>query len=452
MMAVEARVRRGVDALRSDAAAKWAFALAVVGAVVVFYFVGRHQTFVRDDWASVLTRDKVHQVYGWQHWLLDPQDGHWLTVPVLVFHATMNWFGLHSYWPFLVPTLLSHVGAVLLVRVLCRRNGVSAWTTTLVCSLLLVFGAGWENMVFAIQISYNFSLVAFLAQIVLTDHDGPVDRRDWIAVGLSLIGIMSSGFGPIFMVGVFVFLALRARWKALLVALVPQAVVYGWWYIFWETDPASDSNPGNKSHLPAFVQHGLSATFEALTSIPGLGGIALVATLAVALTGRFGPRTRSTLIALVVTVVVMFTAIGNERVGFGLNIASSSRYLHVAAILVAPVFALMIDQLARISRESRWAGLAVVSASAVLNVGVLHELSIDWAMAARAELDTYNLIVGSGLAAQAPDQSKSIFDDSPDVRVSSLPVLVADGALHPRPPVTPDEVQRVRTALGLPNP
>ena len=92
------------------------------------------------------------------------------------------------------------------------------------------------------------------------------------------------------------------------------------------------------------------------------------------------------------------------------------------------------------------------SASAVLNVGVLHELSIDWAMAARAELDTYDLIAGSGLAGRAPDQSKSIFDDSPDVRVSSFPVLLAEGALHPRPPVTPEEMQRVRTALGLPNP
>ncbi len=46
--------------------------------------------------------------------------------------------------------------------------------------LLLVFGAGWENLMFAVQIVYNISLLAFLGQSLLVDHDGPVDRRDWV--------------------------------------------------------------------------------------------------------------------------------------------------------------------------------------------------------------------------------------------------------------------------------
>jgi hypothetical protein len=449
VIAAEARVKHGIDVVRSDDGAKWAFVLAIGGAIVAYYFAARHQWFVRDDYALVLTRQRVLEISGWQHWLFDPQDGHWLTVPVLVYHVTENLFGLDSYWPFLVPTLLSHIAAVLLVRILCRRNGVSAWTTTLVCSLLLVFGAGWENMVFAIQITFNFSLVAFLAQLVLTDHDGPVDRRDWIAVGISIIGVMSSGFGPIFMVGIFVLLAVRRRWKALVIAVGPQAVLYGWWYVFWEKDPASDSHPGNLSHLPAFVAKGVGTTFDSLVSLSGLGGIALVATLAVALSARFGPRTRSMFVALTATTLVMFLAIGVERVGFGLSIASSSRYLHIAGILLAPIFALAIDQLARISREARWAGLAVVSASTLLNLGVLHELSIDWATDARAQKDTLDLIAGSGLAPQA-DPNRSIFLDSPDVRVLSIPVLIEQGAVHPRPPITPEEIQRVRDALGLP--
>ena len=41
-----------------------------------------------------------------------------------------------------------------------------------------MFGSGWENIVFAIQIVYNLSLLAFLVQLVLIDHDGPPDRRD----------------------------------------------------------------------------------------------------------------------------------------------------------------------------------------------------------------------------------------------------------------------------------
>jgi len=451
VIALEARATRAIDAVRTDDGAKWAFRLALVGACILYYVVGRHQWFVRDDWASALTRDKVLDIYGWKDWLFAPQDGHWMTVPVVVYHYFTSWFGLDSYWPFLIPALAAHVGAVLLTRVLCRRNGVSEWTTTLVCSMLLVFGSGWENLVFAIQITYNFSLVAFLAQIVLVDHDGPVDRRDYIAVGVSLIGVMSSGFGPIFMVGVFVFLAMRRRWKPLLVALVPQAVAYAWWFEFWERDPAKEARPGGSAQIPAFVARGIGATFDALVSLPGLAGLAMLATLIVAVSGQFGPRVRAVGCAMVATTIVMFLGIGIERVGFGLSIATSSRYVHISAMMLAPVFALAIDQLARISREARWAGLAVVAASAVINAGSLRELSSSWALASQAERDTVDLIVGSGLAPQA-DPNRSIFADSPDVRVSSLPVMIEKGAVHPRVPATDEEIMRVRDALGLPTP
>src|SRR4051812_17937420 len=160
---------------------------------------------------------------------------------------------------------------------------------------------------------------------------------------------MSSGFGPIFMVGVGVFLVMRKRWKALIVAVLPQAVAYGWWFLFWEADPAKDSRPGSTAQLPAFVAKGVGATFDAMVGLPGLGGVALLATLVVALSARFGPRVRSVCCAMAATTVVMFLAIGVERIGFGLSIATSSRYLHVAAMMLAPVFALAIDQLARIS-------------------------------------------------------------------------------------------------------
>ena len=56
------------------------------------------------------------------------------------------------------------------------------WTTTLVCAGLLVFGAGWENIVFAIQITYGLSMLAFLLHVLLVDHDGPAgsSRRRWL--------------------------------------------------------------------------------------------------------------------------------------------------------------------------------------------------------------------------------------------------------------------------------
>lgn len=451
MSEIEFRLRKLAAVVRTDRGATWAFRAALVASVLVFAFVGRHQWFTRDDWALVLTRDADRSGRGLAHFLFAPQDGHWMTVPVLVYDTTRRLFELDSYWPFLVPAMAAHVGAVLLARVLCLRHHVSAWTTTVLCTMLLVFGSGWENIVFAVQITYNFSLLAFMAQLVLTDHDGPADRRDWIAAGLAVLGVMSSGFGPIYIVGIVVVLALRQRWKPLLVAVVPQALAYGWWLLVWASDPASDNHPGNKSQIPAFVARGLSATFGALTGLPGLGAIAIVATLAVALGSRFDRRTQAMHIGLVVTVVFMFFAIGFERIGFGVQLAESSRYLHIAAIVIAPVFGLAIDQLARISREARWAGLGVICLAITLNLSTLRETSNSWAVASGYERETFELIAGSGLAAQA-DPNRFLFLDSPDVTIGSLARMVAQGAFTPRVPVTDDEKLRVLGALGLPSP
>ena len=71
-----------------------------------------------------------------------------------------------------------HLGIVVLVRKLCLRVGVTPWTATILAGTLAVFGSGWENIVFAIQLVYNLSLLAFLVHLILIDHDGPPDRRD----------------------------------------------------------------------------------------------------------------------------------------------------------------------------------------------------------------------------------------------------------------------------------
>lgn len=451
MTELERRARAVAAALRTDTAARWAFRAALAATVVVFAIVGRHQWFTRDDWASVITRPERRKTFGLADFLFTPQDGHWMTVPVLVYDATRHAFGLDSYWPFLIPAMAAHIGAVLLTRVLCLRHHVSAWTTTVLCSMLLMFGAGWENIIFAIQITYNFSLVAFLAQLVLTDHDGPVDHRDWIAAALAVIGVMSSGFGPIFIIGIAVVLVLRQRWKALAIAVLPQGLAYAWWWLVWGSDPASDAHPGNKSQIPQFAARGLRATFDALTGLPGLGAIALLATLTVVLSSRFGRRTQAMFIGLAATVVVMFVGIGFERVGFGVQIAESSRYIHIAAIVIAPAFGLAVDQLARISREARWAGLGVLGLALALNVGTLRELTTSWAISSGNERRTLELIAGSGLAGQA-DPNRFPFLDSPDITIGSLASMVAQGALTPRVPVTDLELRQVRDALGLPSP
>lgn len=447
-LALEARARRAVGWAATDRGAERAFHVAVVVAVLVWFVVGRNQWFIRDDWAFLITRDRVRDAAGWQRWLFEPTAGHWMTVPILVYRLVRNVFGLGSYWPFLAINLALHLGIVLAVRQLCRRVGVTAWTTTLMCSVLLVFGAGWENIVFAIQITCNISLLAFLVQLLLVDHDGPVDRRDVGGSVLGLIGVMSSGFGAFFLMGTGVFLGLRRRWRALAVAVVPQGLALAWWAITWGGESSEPRVPGPVSLVNTFAVHGIVAVFDSLTSGIGIGGVAAVATLAVTLWRGPGWRAQALLVTLAVTAVGMYVGLGYQRIGFGVTGGDISRYQHIGAMLLAPGLAVAVDRLRRIAPEALWAGRLVLVSSVLVGAGALHTNAGQWKIRSNDERRVLELIAGSPLATTV-DQDLRPLPFSPDVSIASLALLIEDGAITPRVPATPEEEALVRRALGL---
>ena len=97
-----AEVRRFVA---SDRGAVIAFRVALGISAIVFWVVGRHQWFIRDDFAFLITRNLIRVDHGIDEWLFVAQDGHWMTPPILVYRAIQNLFGIDSYWPFLIPTM-----------------------------------------------------------------------------------------------------------------------------------------------------------------------------------------------------------------------------------------------------------------------------------------------------------------------------------------------------------
>ena len=438
--------------LAGERGARWAFHLAVGAAIVVFAFIGQGQWFVRDDWGFVLGRNVVHQQRGWSAWLFEAQDGHWLTVPILMFRAVHLLFGIGSYWPFLAMVLAMHVGIVALARELCLRAGASPWSAALLCGVLLVFGGGWENIVFAIQITFDLSLLAFLAQLVLVDHEGSVDRRDVAAGAVGLVGVMSSGFGPFFTLGVGVVLALRRRWSALSVAVVPQGLAYLWWYATWQTDPASDRTKGRIVDVPRFVLRGLTSTFDSLAVVPVLGLVAVAASLGVVVTRPRWSREQSLLIALWATTLAMLVGVGIHRVGFGIAFAASSRYQYIVAMLCAPALACAIDLVRRV----RWAplayaGLAVIVLSGISNANALRLNAKRWAHDSQDQRRIFELIAGSSLYAHAnPDVVP--YPPSPDIQVRALDGLIAQHAFTPRTPATQAELDKIAAVLGVPAP
>ena len=444
----EVRARFLWGRLRTDEAAEWMFKVALLLTVPVMYVIGRHQWFIRDDWAFIVTRNQIRTQVGVSDWLFLPTAGHWMTVPLLIYRLVQQLFGIDSYWPFLIINMAIHICVVVSVRALCRRIGVRPWTTTLVCGGLLVFGAGWENIVFAIQVTCGLSLLAFFVQLLLVDHDGPPDHRDAIGSVGAVIGVMSSGFGPFFLVGASCLLVLRRRWTALAIAAIPQALALAWWWLFWGRDSPEPSTGGSAALVPAYAVRGIIASFEGLIGVPGLGSLAAVAALGAALWRGPGWRVQSMLLTLWITAGAMFLGIGTQRVAFGIENAAISRYQYMGAMLLASAFALAVDQVRKVSIEAGWVMRTLLLVALVLSLGSLRTNSSEWAIRARDEQRTLELNAGSGLAGQA-DPSHQPLPFSPDLRVGTIAMLVDEGAVVPRVPATPEEIALVRTALGL---
>lgn len=451
-MDVEARLRRGAAWARSDEGARWGFRAALVVSVILLYIVGRHQWFIRDDWQFVFTRERIHRTAGLDDMLFVAQDGHWMTLPIIVYRVIHAFFGTGSYWPYLVPTMACHLGIAAMVRKLSLRMGVTPWTATILAAMLAVFGSGWENIVFAIQIVYNLSLLGFLAHLSLIDHDGPPDRRDAFGVVAGLVAVSSSGFGPFFILGTLAFTVLRRRWKSAAIATIPTALASAWWWLFWGRDPAGDSNRGSWSQLPAYVNRGLDAVFQGLTSTASLVGVALVATLAVLLWRQRNPAAHDLMLSLAITAVAIYVGLGIQRGGFGTDTAASSRYVYIGAVLLIPAFGVAIDLLARIGPPALWAGRLMLVAAAAMNVGALRSNGNDWADRAAGERNVLELVAASPASSTVDATFAPLYPFSPDVTIGDLPELIADGAIHPHAPASPDEQALVDKALTRPSP
>jgi hypothetical protein len=447
---VELRARRGVAWAGSDDGALWAFRALLAGSVIVLYVVGRNQWFIRDDWAFIFTRERIHQASGLDDMLFVAQDGHWMTIPIIVYRIIKAVFGTGSYWPYLIPTMACHLGIAAMVRTLSLRVGVTPWTATILAGTLAVFGSGWENIVFAIQIVYNLSLLAFLVHLWLIDHDGPPDRRDAFGVVAGLVAVSSSGFGPFFIVGTLLFMVFRRRWKAAAIATVPTVVVSAWWWLFWGQDPAGDSLDSPITRVPAYVRHGIEAVFNCL-STQSMVGIAMLATLTVLLWRRRDAAAHDLMLALSVTAAAMYVGLGIQRGGFGVETGATSRYVYIGAVMLIPAFGVAVDQLVRLGAPALWAGRLVLLSATAMNVGALKSNGDDWAARAAGERNLLELIAGSPQFSTV-DPAFPPLAFSPDLDIGDIPVLIADGAIHPRAVATPEEQAVVDAALNPPPP
>jgi hypothetical protein len=438
----------------SARAAAITFALVVVVALVILPVWGRSRWFYEFEW-EVLRR--THGDFG--H-LLRPfgADWNWMTLPILVWRVLWWCFGLRTYLPYLIVCVAVHLTVAVLLRVVMRRAGVSPWISTILASGFVFFGSGVQNIFLAGQINFTGAVAFGLAHLLLADHDGPLDRRDWLGLAAGLASLMCFGLSVALVAAVGFAVLMRRGLRLALFHTVPLGVIY---LVWWLTIARNTSDV--QAHVPytsslgsiaVFVAKIVAATYSDIGYFRGVGlviGGMTVFGLVVAWRGTGwtdlrGPAAAP--VSLLVGALIFFVMTAVGRGSLSPVTPSTSRYVYVGAALVIPTLGIAADKLVQ---RGRWLAPIVVSLLIVGIAGNVLPLATD---AGKRELFTPDrqmmfALPRMALAREVPRSLVPNPNGLDQVTVGWLLDALDSGRLPEPRPVTPIEAATNTLRLSL---
>lgn len=331
--------------------------LVVAFFLIVLHF-GDDRWFAGDEWGFLVDRSLTDPGD-----LMRPQNSHWSAVPIVVYQLLFEIFGLHSYAPYLIAVAVLHLTLATLLRVTMRRAGVGPWFATCVAGVFVLFGTGHENILLGVQVSMVGSMVLGFAHMLLADHDGGIDRRDWLGLAAGVLALMSSGVGLVVvgLVGVAAFI--RRGWKMALFHTAPLAALYIlWWSLHRSVLEDQEYTYISVDTIFAWSRRGVSGVFLALAQNTVAAWL-LGAIVVVGLVLRWIPfdwrefrRTASMPLACLITTIALFAVVSLQRAVVGETFITSSRYVSMGTAFSLPAIAVAIDSLGR-----RWRVVGVAT-------------------------------------------------------------------------------------------
>ena len=250
----------GEQTERSSRWAAWVFgAYVAAGLPLLVLGLGKFWWFFRDDWFFITDRDISY------HGLIDDHNGHWSTVPVVAFRFLWSIFGLHTYAPYKASVVALHLVVVVCVRAVMRRYGVGPWLATVLAGVLVLFGAGREDILWAFQIGFTGSIALMYVQWVIADRDqAPIDRRDLLGVVCGILAVASSSPSIPIVAALSVTLLIRRGWRASVLHAAPPTAAYLLWSLLASPDRSSPWGSPPVSALFEWVENGLVSTVDDL--------------------------------------------------------------------------------------------------------------------------------------------------------------------------------------------
>lgn len=326
---------------------------------LVFYAallsITSYMNFFYDEWDFVSYYRPKQSTSIWL-----AHNEHWSTFPILVWKLLLLMFGLRSHIPFEAALLAFHVLSVFLLFALVRRRSGDI-PAFLAAVTLLMFGSGGTDIVWAFQIGFVASVAFGLAALLLIDGSSKWVLRA-AAASIALIGsLTSSGNGLAFFAAAGVqVISDRRQWR-MLVTFVPPSIAYGVWFLtYGRGQPGSPGLSADLrrgfgldyvSKVADFVVHGLASAAGGVFGSPSLGAAILPLVTALIAVHWYRQRSiKSWQLGLSAGILAQFTLTGLVRAQGGVDQASESRYLYVAAAFLLPL-------IADAARELPWRGL-----------------------------------------------------------------------------------------------
>jgi hypothetical protein len=256
--------------------------------------------------------------------------------------------------------IAGHLTTVALIRVIMRRIGVGAWIATVSAATLVLLGPANENILWAVQITFVGSILFGLTQLLLADHDGPINGRDWLGLLAGGLALMTSSQAPPVIIATGLYLLYRRGWRAAAFQAVPLLTIYGIWYVAYDNSLESSVAAVGQT-LPSMGlgdvwNWGLDAArglLEGLGHFPVIAvglGLMLIAGFLTAWRSREPAEFRRGAVlcgCLVLAAVISMSLAAPGRFFFGDDYAATSRYIGVMALLCLPAFAFAADSLVR---------------------------------------------------------------------------------------------------------
>jgi hypothetical protein len=320
-----------------------AFWLAVPVGVAVLLVINRNQWFQGDEFSFLVTRRGQWGAGDRVGALLEPHNEHWSTAPFILYIALFKLVRFGSYIPYLLLLYAFHVVLVAALRVVLVRSGVDRWLATGAAIVMLLLGSGMENLFWAFQIGFVGGVALGMVALVLSDHDGPLGRRDVLGVIILVVALTFSATA-LTMVGVVAVNAIWGRrWRVLASYVGTATVVYLGWYLRFGR--AGVHYAPEAAYMAPFVWRGLTTALDGVTQLTGAGAI-LVLAVVIGLARRASlDRLPGLVVATALGAVAFYGIAGIGRTFAGADPAQASRYTYVAAALVLPALLLLLDDL-----------------------------------------------------------------------------------------------------------